>query len=1226
MSDDLHIALLGSLIVTRGGLALPDTAWRSRQERRLLGILLAARGARVPMDRLVEWLWPDAAQDVAAVTLRSTVSSLRRTLEPESAIRASSQYILTRPGGYAWNAESGAASDVDEFLAHLQAADDDRVGPARRPADEGSEPAGERRARHLSQAIALYRGDYLEDESGAAWATALREFLRERFLNALQDLAELRLAADQHGAAIELAWRGLEYDRLREPLYRVLMRAQALAGDVAGALQCYERYRRMLDEELGAVPSTQTQKLHTAILRGEVTAEAGRQGDKETPYGGVAGRQGLPRVGTRGDKETQSPVHPFTRSPLHPFTLSSQDPRPAAPPGRSAAAPFVGRVQELAALNGWIDELAQRRGGVVAIVGEAGIGKTRLAEEAMRVAAAKGARSIVLRCSVLERGLPFAPLSEALRPLLRAAPEAVLDRLPPAALAQVADLLPLLRERLPDLPALPAAPPPESRNRLLDGLVDLALAMARDGPLVVFCDDGQWADEATLAVLGRLARHTPRRALLLLLAYRSEELAENGALHELLRTLGRSMLLRPLVLGRFDTGEVAEFLAGLAQVQPGRLARLAPRLAAPSGGNPLFLSVAVQALLEARGAPTLAALLPDLDSEIALPDLAGAPQIRALVLALLERLPPPARALLEQIAVIGRPVSLDLLEQLAGTPALEAAQTLLERQLLFEDADGRLAFGHDLVRSIVAATLSSPRRRQLHRQAAEAIAALHDDQPEHAAELAFHFGQTGYGAEAAVLRYATAAGDQARRSYGYRAALDHYDAALRAAERLGLRAPAVEVRRAFAGRLHAAEAMLDWDGIMATAARYDRWTARCQPHAPPLVTTRRLVLLRALMGDLAGAAAISAEQARQQPEAAPAVHDLLRRMAIILQPIEPPGRPGDTETRRYGDRGQGSGVRGREATTPLPPPAGGGTEGGRAWPSAALSPQPSVLSPERFPFRRADPPPGAPADDLPALLGPDEAALALFLVGWAALMQGLLHDAEPCLLRAYELAGETSQAAVAVIAALQLAHLNALRGERGTTAAWLRLSLDLAQQAPEAAWASIWPRIHQAFLLLLDDQHTAAREHFEQMAAQLQELPAFQSHRASVEAGLGLLALARGDAQQAAARLSRALASPQLLYGFVYVAAQHGTARIAALQGDLAYARLTLAGALDYSARRGLLPEYVRTAIEVARVERDFGEPGTALPLLRAAAGLASEAGLDPLATAASALLARLAS
>jgi tetratricopeptide (TPR) repeat protein len=262
---------------------------------------------------------------------------------------------------------------------------------------------------------------------------------------------------------------------------------------------------------------------------------------------------------------------------------------------------------------------------------------------------------------------------------------------------------------------------------------------------------------------------------------------------------------------------------------------------------------------------------------------------------------------------------------------------------------------------------------------------------------------------------------------------------------------------------------------------------------------------------------------------------------------------------------------------------------------------------------------------LPAVLGADEAALALFQVGWAALMQGLLDDAEPCLRRAYDLALETGQASVAVVSALQLAHLSALRGDEGATGSWMTTSLEIARRAPEAAWATIWPRIHEAFLLLLDDQHAAARERFEQMAARLRDLPAFQSHRASVEVGLGLLDLASGNLARATEQLERALASPQLLYGFVYVAAQHGLARIAALKGDLPAARLKLSHTLGYSARRYLLPEYARTAIEIARIERDFGDPAPALALLRYAADLASAGGLAPLAEAANALLRRMA-
>lgn len=1148
MPEELHIRLLGPLTLTRGGRALPDTIWRSRQERRLLGILLSARGRRVPTERLLEWLWPDADPGVAAITLRSAVSALRHTLEPAGGTRASSHYVLTKPGGYAWNTASGSWCDLDEFLTLTEEPKAEERGPKDDSAPEAvsalSAPTA--RAARLERAITLYRGDYLADDPDAAWANHLRESLRERLLASIHELAELRLAQGQPDAAIALARLGLEHDHLREPFYRTLMRAQTTAGDPAGALQSYERCRRALDDELGVTPSAQTRALHAAILRGELGE--------------------LPPA----DKEPSKQADKLAMRPTSDeVAMSLQASNPPA-----SVSPFVGRADELAALRGWIGALGQGRGGVVAVVGEAGIGKTRLVAEALR-AAREQVFTIALRCTPLERGLPFASLSEALRPLLRAAPAELLRRLPPVALAQVADLLPVLRERLPDLPALASVPAGEARNYLLDGTVDVALALASERPLIAWCDDAQWADESTVAVIGRLARYAPRRPLLVVLSYRPEELVENASLHQLLRALGREMSLRPLVLGRLDQAAVADLLAGLAHATPADVAPLARRLSAASSGNPLVLAVAMQSLLEARGAGSLAALLPTLDERTPLPDLASAPPLRDLVLGRVERLSEPARALLDLLAVIGRPASLDLIEQIAGAPALEAAQALLERQFLAEGADQRLAFSHDLVRSIVLGALSLPQRRLLHRRAAEAIAALHGERPERAAELAFHFEQAGRGVEAELLRFATVAGDHARRSFGYHAAQAHYDAALQAAERLGQRAPAEPVRRVFVGRLLSAEALLDWDGVLATARRYDIWAAG-RPGMPALVAPRRLAVLRALMGDLAGAAELGGDP-RAQPEPLPALADLLQRTSQIFAP-DLPGRS-------------------EHAQTPG---------------SYAI---PLVL---------AAPPPGTPAEELPAQLGADQAALALFQVGWAALMQGLLPAAEPCLQRAYDLAVDTGQAAVAVVGALQLAHLSALRGEQAAAERWLAISLDTARRAPEAAWASIWPQIHQAFLLLLDDQFIAARQRFEALAQQLRDLPAFQTHRASVEVGLALLDLAAGNLARAGARLTTALGAPQPLYGFVYAAAMHGLARLAALCGDIEAARGWLIRALGYSARRQLPPEYIRTAIEIARIERDFGEPARALALLERAAALAHEAGFGPLAAAAAALLARL--
>jgi DNA-binding SARP family transcriptional activator len=1178
MNAPLRVALFGALTVQIGDRTLPDSVWRSRQEQRLLAILAATRGRVIAAGRLCEWLWPDSDSASASVNLRSAISNLRRVLEPE-ADRASRRYILTRSGGYAWNRESGAWIDVDEFLTLTESLAGGQT--------TGSMEQGEA---DLERAITLYRGDFLEDEQELAWAAMERERLRARYLDALRRVAEIKLDRSDPMAAAALAGRGIAIAPLTEPLWRILMLAQARSGDTAGALQSYERYRHLLDHELGAAPSPQTQALHMAILRGDPGsyAPAAVSSSHENRHDRQRIEPRSPRAGQRS-------------------------------PG-SAATPIVGRQEELALLHRWLADLDRRSGGMVTIVGEAGIGKTRLIGETLRTAAERGAFALELRATPLDQGLPFAAVGEMLRPLLRNVPEYRLRQLPQFALAQIADLFPVLRERLPDLPELSDVPPEERRNRQIDGLCELALALARTLPLVVALDDAQWADDATLATVGRLARQASRRALLLILAYRADELSDNPALHNLLRTLGRDMILRPLVLGRLDASAVAELLAGLAGVEIGRVAHLAPQLVASTGGNPLALMVTVQALLESRGAPSLAALLPDLEAGMPFPDPTEAPQMRELVRARIDRLPPHARDLAEHLALISRPASLDLIERLGGADALEAAQILLERQILIENDDTHLAFNHDLVRSIIAATLSAPQRRRLHHRIGAAMAALEGHRPERAAEITYHFCQAGRSADRDVLRYAIDAGDYARRAFGYRHALHHYDAAIEAGERLGAEAPVEMMQRAFAGRLLTCETLLDWNGLEETSARYERWATQRSVTPPTLVAPRRLVLLRALMGDLAGAAAISAAHAArgQTSDRAPSITDMLRRTALILQPdAYPEGirrshasrrdrqeesgdpRHGQTVSRETGDR------RNRR-TDPLP--ADNAHIMWQAWPS----------------FRIADPVPGNPAEELPKLLGPDEAAAALFQIGWAALMQGLLRDARPCLTQSYTLAVETGQAPAAVVSALQLAHLNALAGKPDETTIWLERSLETAARASEAAWASIWPRIHQGFLWLIDDHLALAEQRFVEMAARLAGVAAFQSHRASVVVGTGMVALARGDLTGADAYFHEALRAPHQLYGFIYVSAHLGIARLAALRNDLPGARAMLLHTLHYTVQRALLPEYVRTVIEVARIERDFGDPAPVLAHLRSAARLARSAGLAPLAEAASALSTRL--
>ena len=683
MAPTLRIQLLGPATIERDGQVMPEGAWRSRQEWRLLTILIIARGATLSCARLIEWLWPGADTEASLVTLRSVVSNLRSTLEPNAG-RASRHYIDTRNGGYAWQRSEDAWVDIEVFLALTEA-------------QSSTTPA------QAEQALALYRGDLLEDEPDAPWALFLREQLRERFLVLVEIRAEDLLAAKHYSAAVDIARRGIVRSALREPLYRILMRAYAYLGDVAAALQSYERFRLLLAHDLGATPTSLTQTLHAAILRGEIGPE---------PVPDIAQRL-RPRSQYIGSGRNLPAEH-----------MS-----------------IVGRDVELAQIRGWLTGLSQNKGLVATIVGEPGIGKTRLLLEVGHEADRLGCQIILMRCGIPERSLSFAALTQPMRPLIRAAPEALLRQLPATALAQVAELLPALRERLPDLPTLPNLTPDAALNRITDGLVAITLGLARFAPIVLLIDDVHWADAALIATIGRLVRAIAHAPVLIVMTYRSEELVENSELHVLLRNLGRAMLVRPLLLGPLDSEATTALLIELGRVRSHAFPELARRLITQSGGNPLVLHVLLQALLEAHGTNSFVRLLPILDQETALPDLSRTSAVRDLLAERLERLSPMARALLEQMALLRRPVSLDLIEELAGEAGLGAADDLIKRHFIVEDADDKLIFAHELVRSVIAGAISGPQRRLHHRHIAAALAALSND----SAEIERHLALSGAG-------------------------------------------------------------------------------------------------------------------------------------------------------------------------------------------------------------------------------------------------------------------------------------------------------------------------------------------------------------------------------------------------------------------------------------------------------------------------------------------------
>jgi predicted ATPase/DNA-binding SARP family transcriptional activator len=718
--------------VRRCGRRLHPNVWRTRKHAALLKILVGERGQVVPADRLIEWLWPDLPPRSGQANLYVGISLLRRVLEPGLPTPADSAYILTRHSGYLFDPSSGCWIDVDEFKAHVIAAQ----------AQMRQEDAAQA-IRAYEAAAALYRGDYLADDPYEDWAIGPREQLREAYLDLLSELHRLYLAGGDAAAALDRAQQALVLDPCREQAHRQVMRAYCILGRQADALRQFDHCRRILRAELDVEPMPRTLLLHQQILSG--------QGQ---------------------------------------MVAEGTEPRPSL--GRL---PFVGRESELASLRQLWNRV-RREGCQMALVsGESGVGKTRLVEEFAAEIRRQGAAFLHAPCHALERDIPYQPLREALSEALAAADTAKLVcRLAPWA-GVVAGMLPLLWEQCPNLEPPPALTPGEERARLLHGLVRLVQSLAHDQPLLLFVDDLHWADGATLQALCYLRDHLGQSPLLLLGACRMEE-SEAAADHQatsltrMVDSLRRDGRLVELLLHRLTQAEVAALIAVLSRSPYGGK-QFSQSLYRETEGNPFFQAETLRALLEQgvlyrdeRGA--WAAAFDDITQ--AYEELPIPPTVRQVVLGRCQQLSPQQQRTLTTAAIIGRAFQFGLWLQATGLPEMELVDTLeccLARHLLVRLEDGRYDFSHGLIREILVRELCPERRRVLHRQVAAALVELR--RQGQAGEIAHHYLEAEMWAEA--LEYLEQAGHAALRLFAYEEAWPYFARAYEMLERLGLEAP-----------------------------------------------------------------------------------------------------------------------------------------------------------------------------------------------------------------------------------------------------------------------------------------------------------------------------------------------------------------------------------------------------------------------------------------------------
>ena len=695
-----------------------------------LAAYLAITGQSHTRDALAGLLWPEYNQSRARAALRRTLSSLGKARE-EGWLRADRESVDLD--------DDAIWVDVTRFH--------DLLAGCKEHGHPGSEVCPDCLV-VLSEAVALYRDDFMagfglrDSVAFDDWQFFQSESLRKELAGALERLARARGALGEWEAAIVHARRWLAMDTLHEPAHRMLMALYAWSDQRAAALRQYRECVRVLDQELGVTPLEETTLLYRAIQENDLPPRP-------------ALSEHRPSVQREAEASTEALVE-TSRKVV-----------------RSPDNPLVGRDLEWEALLESYRSI-EEAGHVVVIEGEAGIGKTRLAEEFVANVRAAGATAVIARCYAGEKNLAYGPFVEGLSTALSREDADRLKGLPAVSVQEAARLLPDLANLSPDTPPAPPLDTPGARSRFFREVVRVLLEVL-DGPPpgVLFFDDLHWADDASLDLLTYLVRRLDDKPIYVLLTWRAEEVHELQRLRELLAEARRSGRATALTLERLGPASVEELVGhAVGHAVPGA-GMLGTRLSDETEGLPLFLTEYLTAVEKGE--------LDVGDESWTLPG-----GVQDLLRTRLLTVGEAAGQVLAAAAVVGRSFDFDTVRAASGRgeeETLTALEELTSRGLIREvgsPVGGAPAydFDHDKLRTLVYEETSLARKRLLHRRAAVALAAQARGRETDAlaGQIARHHRLAGQDDEAA--RYYRLAGDYARSLHANSDALTHYEEAL----------------------------------------------------------------------------------------------------------------------------------------------------------------------------------------------------------------------------------------------------------------------------------------------------------------------------------------------------------------------------------------------------------------------------------------------------------------
>ncbi len=752
--------------------AVSNPPWQHHNVRMLLAYLLHSPGRRRGREQILEELWPDQDIENATNRLNNTVHGIRQLLEPELARPAQSR-LLRLEADVLTLADAGMIwSDSDAF---------DSLSTR---AQGASEPA--QAEAWIEEAVALYGGDFLQGERVSEWALARREVLQRVWIGLLLELADYRIAQGALARAIDALNPLLAVDATNEAAVRRLMLALILLDRRNEALNAYHKLTNALAENYGIAPLVETRKLFEAIRKEDIaewlpTQQIPERRSAEPPTKRQTDEKEAVRTGTQPAQSKQVHVGQI---------------------GRSHQSPLIGRSEELAILRKAMlateqsfETIAGDKRLFLLLKGEAGIGKTRLAEELSREVGKRGWSVAWSRSYEQESDIPYRLWTEILRKAIATLHEEEYKQLVSETqqvgttatvgnydVQHLSTLLPELQQALPAGTVAHTLRSTQEQLYLWEATCRFLTAISQRRPLLIVLDDLHWADDSSLELLSYLIRHLHTQAdqhILLLGTCRETELTQSHPLRALVSLLQRDQAISTLGIQPLTQAQIGTLVAPLPDT-------IVQHIQTQAAGNPFFAEelarysyAELSTTRSMEGQQNIPAAV-----TIVLPET-----ITAALERRMSHLSNACRRLLGKAAVLGGTFEFTLLRLMESSHApnydedmlLDQLDEALQAGVLTEESNGLhivYHFWHPMIVGHLYGQLSGARRTQLHRRAAEALQQLYREcEGEVGAAITQHLVQGG-GSSLQITKYAELAGNRAYELSAYPEAQHHYQLAI----------------------------------------------------------------------------------------------------------------------------------------------------------------------------------------------------------------------------------------------------------------------------------------------------------------------------------------------------------------------------------------------------------------------------------------------------------------